>query len=71
MMAENIEVSKVEAKIVMSRVSNGYLVTRRAPGSKEPSGIFDAPETEDFVFRTLAEVVEFLGDHYKEPVRGL
>lgn len=71
MMSEQVEVNKVEAKIVMSKVSNGYIVTRRKAGAAEPTGIFEGPETEDFVFSNLADVVKFLGDHYKEPTVGL
>lgn len=70
-MSELVETSKIEAKVLIVKVANGYTVTRRVAGSKEPTGLFEGPETEDYVFSNLADVVKFLGDHYKEPTKGV
>ena len=74
-MSELVELNKIEAKIVMSKVVNGYIVSRRKANAEEPSGVAAmlgaSPEVEDFVFSNLADVVKFLGEHYKEPTVGL
>ena len=71
MMAEQVKVDEKIAKLVIEKVRNGYIVSRQDADAEGSGGLFSGPPVEEFVFRTLAEVVEFLGEHYQEPTRAL
>ena len=77
MEAELDEAREVTSTVQIERVDNGYQVRCAVPlkHKKTIRTMFGPQEVEhrtrQLVFSNLADVVKFLGEHYKEPTVGL